>query len=119
MRLQLVDDSRLRRPDLGTPQFVGRGIGAFLQFGRLCLGFPQVFEHVGTEILIELEDLQPGLGHLGARARDIGDQLTAFALQARLVTLQLLQTGERDQALCIEIGDAGQLLADIADFIFL
>ena len=106
----------MRRANINAPEFVRGRISALLQFRDLCLGFAQILEHVGAEILIELEDLQLGLGDFAARTGDIGNQLTALPLQPRLVPLQLHVTLVRYEILLIEFGDADKLLADVLDF---
>ena len=66
MCIELIDNSGLRGPDVGALEFVRGGICAFLQFRDLCLSFAQILEHFGAKILIELENLQLGLGDFAA-----------------------------------------------------
>ena len=66
MHLKLIDDSRLWRAEVGAFEFVCRCIGTLLQLRNFGLGLPSLLEHVGAEILVELQDLQLCFGDLAA-----------------------------------------------------
>ena len=89
----------------------------FLEFGDLAFGLAQVLEHVGAEILVELEDLQFRFADLAAGARDFGHVLALLAEQPRLVALQRVQPGNGHQVLGVERVDALEFLVD--EFYFL
>ena len=112
MDRELVDEAGLRRAQLDPLELVLGRRDALLELGDLALRLAQVLEHLGAEILVELDDLQLGLADLAARARDVGDELAALALEPRLVALQLREARDGDQILLVEVGDADELLAD-------
>src|SRR5262245_24321268 len=116
---ELMHDAALRRPDIHALELILRRRHTLLELGDLALGFAQVLEHLGAEILIELQDLQLGLAVLGARAGDRRDELAALALEPRLVALQRHEALNADEVLLVELGHADQLLADELDLVFL
>ena len=84
MYLQLVDDAGLRCAELRAPEFIRCCIGALLQFRDLCLGFAQILEHVGAEILVELQDLQLRLGENSSRLDVVSDAGTEKFVGSKL-----------------------------------
>ena len=112
---KLMDDAGLRRADIDALELVLGRRHALLELGDLALRLAQVLEHLGAEILVELDDLQLGLADLAARARDVGDELAALALQPRLVALELCKREMRDEVLLVKLGDADELLRDQLD----
>ena len=119
MGLKLINGPSLWSTDRGALQLVDGGVGTLLQLGDPGLRLPQVLQHLGAEVLVELEYLQFGFRDLAARACDLGDQLATFALQPRLVALQLLQPRDRYQVLGIELLDAAQFVGDVVDLLTL
>ena len=79
----------LRRAQVDALELVLGRRDPLLELGDLALRLAQILEHLGAEILVELDDLQLGLADLAARAGDVGDELAALALQPRLVALEL------------------------------
>ncbi len=119
MHRELVHDPGLRGPQVDAPELILGGDHLLLELGALALGLAQILQHVGAEVLVELDDLQVGLADLAARPRDIGDELPALALELGLVALQQHVARDRDQVLLVEIGDADELLADQLELGFL
>ena len=84
-----MDEAGLRRAQIDALELVfGRG-DPLLELGDLALGLAQVLEHLGAEILVDLDDLQLGFADLAARTGDVGDELATLALRSRLVALKL------------------------------
>ena len=77
-----MDEAGLRRAQVDALELVlGRG-DPLLELGDLALRLAQVLEHLGAEILVDLDDLQLGFADLAARTGDVGDELAALALQS-------------------------------------
>jgi hypothetical protein len=83
------------------------------------LRLAQILERVGAEILIDLDNLQLGLADLTARAGGVGDELTALALQPRLVALELGIARNGNELLLVKFGDSNKLLPDQLELAFL
>src|SRR5689334_7129428 len=112
---QLVHGAALRGTDLDPVELIlGRG-DPLVELGDLALGLPQVLENLGAGVLIELDDLELDLADLAARARYVGNELAAVPVQLGLVALQLGIARYGDELLLVELRDARQFLADIAD----
>ena len=71
------------------------------------------------EVLIDLQDLQLGLGDLALGLRGRGDELATLALQPRFLALQRGQTIDLNQVLLPQILYALQFLLDQRDFLVL
>lgn len=90
---------------------LGRG-DPLLELGDLALRLAQVLEHLGAEILVDLDDLQLGFADLTARPGDVGDELAALALRSRLVALKLGNAGDGDETFLVKLGNPSELLLD-------
>ncbi len=111
-------------PAVGVTHFdavelVARGDALFDEFAFLGLRLTEILDHLGAEILVELDDLQLRFADLGFRLGDAGDQLSALALDACRLALQGRQPGERHQPLVVEVLDAGQFAVDQLDLLCL
>ena len=84
MHGKLVDEAVLRRADVDALELIFRRRHALLELGDLALGLAQVLEHLGAEILVELDDLQFGFADLAAGARDLRDDTGPLALSRAL-----------------------------------
>src|SRR5262245_58985237 len=80
--------------------------------GELALRLTQVFQNLGAEVLIELQDLQLDLACFSLGSRHVSGQRIALALQPRLVPAQLHHPLDADQVLCEKLLDSGKLLVD-------
>src|SRR6185312_15774808 len=87
MHGKLMHDARLRGSQIDALELILRRDNSLLELGDLALGFAQVLEHFGPEIPVELDNLQFSFADLAARTRSLGDELSALAIQARLVAL--------------------------------
>ena len=85
---------------------------AFLELRDFALRLAQILEHVGAEILIDLDNLQLDLTDLAARTGGVGDELTALPLQPRLVALELGIARHGNELLLVEFSDSNKLLPD-------
>ena len=117
--VKLIDEARAGSPDVDALELVLGSSHPLDKLGNLALRFAQVLQHFGAEILVELDDLQLGFADLGARARNVGDELTAFAAEPRLLALQLHETGNADKIFLVELGNANQFIADKRNLLFL
>ena len=86
--MKLVDEAGGGRAQLDAVEQISRGDAAFDQFGFLALDLAEFLDDVGTEFLVDAHALQLGLADLGPGLGDGGDQLPAFALDARALALQ-------------------------------
>src|SRR6185312_4748407 len=112
MHGELIDGAVLGRDDVDALELVLRRDQTLGQLGDLALRVAQVLEHFGAEILVELDDLKPGLVDLAFGARHFGDVLPALAREPRPVTPQLHDAVDGDQVLLPQLVDALQLGID-------
>ena len=73
-----------------------------------------VLGDLAAQILIDLDDLQLGLGDFAFGLRDRGDQLRALAFEPRGVALERGQPRDLHKIVFPELADAFELLADQA-----
>ena len=84
---KLVHGPRLRRADIDPLQLVFGGHAALPQFRLLGLDIAHLLADFRLEVLIELDDLQFGLGNPALGPGDISDQHRAFAVESRCLAL--------------------------------
>src|SRR5262249_41642968 len=119
MHGKLMDGTRLRRAQVDALELVLGCRDSLLKLRNLALRLTQIFEHVSTKILIELDDLQFSLADLAACPGDIGNELPAFALQPRLIALKLRVARNGDEILMVKLGHSNELLSDQIELAFL
>ncbi|MGZ8387204.1 MAG: hypothetical protein ACXWVE_02955 [Rhodoplanes sp.] len=64
-----MDGAGLRRAEVDALELVFGRRDALFELRDLALRLAQLLEHLGAEILVELDDLQLGFADLAARAR--------------------------------------------------
>ena len=106
----------LRRADIDPPQLVLGGHLALDEFADLVVGLAQILGDVADHVLVDLDDLQLGLGDLALGLGARGDVLRALAVEPRGVALQRGQPRNLHQMLVVEIADAGEFLFAPARF---
>ena len=112
-------DAVLRGADVDPPQLVfGRDL-ALDQLADLVVGLAQILGDFADHVLVDLDDLQFGLGDLALGLGPRGDVLRALAVEPRGVALQRGQPRYLHQVLVVELADAGQLLFHQRDFLVL
>jgi len=119
MHRRLLDDAVLRRADVDAAELVLGGDLAFDQFADLVLGLAQVLGDLAHHVLVDLDDLQLGLGDLALGLGARGDVLRALAGEPCPIALQRREPAQLHEVLVVEIADAGQLLLDQIDFLVL
>ena len=91
---ELMHVAGARRADVDPLQLVlGRDL-ALDELRDLGLDLAQLLHHLGAHLLVDLDDLQRGLGDLALGLRDAGDDLAALALEARRLALERRQARE-------------------------
>ena len=100
-------------------QLVRRRDLAFDQLGDLGTDVGKLLGHVAAQVLIELDDLQLGLGDLSLSLRHGGDELPALPFEPRRIALERGHAVDRDQVLLPEIAHALELLLDELDLLAL
>ena len=111
MHGQFVNDAVVRRADVDALELVERADPPLRQLGDLLGGLPQLLGHLVPQLLVDLDDLQLGLGDPPARGRDLGQQLAERAPHGRLLAPKLHDPGLRDDLLRVELLEALELLA--------
>ena len=119
MHRRLQHDAVLRRADVDAAQLILGGDLALDELADLVVGLAQILGDLADHVLVDLDDLQLGLGDLAPRLRPRGDVLRALARQPGKVALQHRQARDLDQALLVELADADQFLLDQRDFLVL
>ena len=109
----------LRRADVDALELVFGGDFLLDEFGGLAANVGEVLADLGAHVLVDLQDLDLGLGDLALGLRDRGDKLSALAFEARLLALQRGDAGELDELLAPQLADALQLLLDPLDLLVL
>ncbi len=113
------DHAVLRRADVDPPQLVFGGDLALDEFADLVVGLAQILGDVADHVLVDLDDLQLGLGDLALGLRARGDELRALAVEPGGVALQRGQPRHLHQVLVVELANADQFLLDQRDFLVL
>ena len=85
---QLMDDPALRRADIDALQLVLGRNTTFHKLGVFCLNLAQLLHHLGAHVVINLDNLQLGLGDLAPSLGDSRDQLAPLAFDAGGVALK-------------------------------
>jgi HlyD family type I secretion membrane fusion protein len=80
---ELVHEATLRGADLDALELVLRRHLALDELADLALDVAQLGRHLALEVLVELDDLQLGLGDLTLRGGDRGDELALLAVEAQ------------------------------------
>ncbi len=119
MYRQLEHRTVLRGANLDALELVLGGDLAFDELANLGLDLAHLLGDIAAQILIDLDDLQLGLGDLAFDLGRAGDQLSAFPLEPRLLALQRGEPGELNQILRPKLLDADELAADQAEFLVL
>src|SRR5205814_6529719 len=100
-------------------ELVLRGDLALDELADLGLDLAHLLGDVAAQVLIDLDDLQLGLGDLALDLGRRGDQLAAFALEPRLLALERREPGELNQILRPKLLDARELASDQAELLIL
>ena len=79
----------------------------------------ELLADLGAQILVDLQDLQLGLGDLALGLGDRGDERAALALEARGVALERGHALDLDEVLAPEVAHALELLRDQLDLALL
>jgi hypothetical protein len=95
---RLQHDAVLRRADVDAAQLILGGDLALDELADLVDGLAQVLGDLADHVLVDLDDLQFGLGDLALGLRARGDVLRALAGQAGQVALQRGEARDLDQA---------------------
>ena len=119
MHRRLQHHAVLRRADVDPAQLVFGGDLALDEFADLVVGLAQILGDFADHVLVDLDDLQFGLGDLALGLRARGDVLRPLAGQPRGVALQRGQARNLHQMLVVELANADQLLFDQRDFLVL
>ena len=97
--VELMHHPTLRRTDVDALELVFGGDLLFNQFGGLAANVREVLADLGAHVLIDLQDLDLGLGDLALGLRDRGHELPALAFEARLLAFERRHPGELDELL--------------------
>ena len=99
------------RAQLDAAQLVLGGDAALGELGDARLDLAQLALRLALARLVDVEDLQLGLADLRARARDLRDERTVLAGDARLVAFHGEHSRHRRQAALVHVAHARELLA--------
>ena len=105
-----------RRTDVDALELVFRGHAPLGVLGDLALDLAQLLHRLGAHLLVDLDDLELGLGDAALGLGDGCDELAALAFDAGGIALERVQARERDQVLLIEVANALQLVHDQLGF---
>ena len=103
MNRRLQHHAVLRGADVDPPQLVFRGDLAFDELADLVVGLAQILGDVADHILVDLDDLQFGLGDLALGLRARGDVLRPLAGEPGRVALERRQPRDLHQMLVVEL----------------
>src|SRR6202012_4162931 len=95
MHGRLLDHAVLRRADIDAPQLILGGDLALDEFADLVVGLAQILGDLACHVLVDLDDLQFGLGDLALGLGARGYQLGALPVEAGGVALELRKTRYR------------------------
>src|SRR6266446_9834651 len=117
MDRRLQHHAILRRADVDATQLVfGRDL-ALDEFTDLVVGLAQVLGDFADHILVDLNDLQFGLGYLALGLRPRCNVLRPLACEPGRVALQHRQTRNLNQVLFVELANADQFLLHQRNFL--
>src|SRR4051812_11703788 len=116
MHGRLQHHAVLRRADVDAAKLVLGGDLALDHFADLVVGLAQILGDLADHVLVDLDDLELGLGDLALGLRARGDVLRALAIEAGAVAFERGQAGDLHQVLVIEIPDTDELLLHQRDF---
>src|SRR6266702_2959056 len=119
MHSRLQHHAVLRRADVDAAKLILGGDLALDQFADLVVGLAQILGDLADHILVDLDDLELGLGNLALILRPRGDVLRALAVEACAVAFERGQARDLDQVLVIEIAHADKLLLHQRDLLVL
>jgi len=72
-----------------------------------------------AHVLVDLQDLDLGLGNLALGLRDRSDKLSTLALEPRLFAFQRRDAAELNELLCPQLADPFEFLLDPLDLLVL
>ena len=113
---ELMHHAVLRRADVDALELVlGRDL-ALDELGDLVVDLAQILADLAAQVLVDLHDLQLGLGDLalGLR-RSRRSSCAALAFEARRVALQRREARDLHQVLAPQLAHAVELLLDQLD----
>src|SRR5262252_2477392 len=119
VHVQLMHDAALRGTNIDAHELVLGGDLALDQLGHLALDLAQLLRDLASQLLIDLDDLELGLGDLGASLRDRGSELAMLSLDPHRFAFELGQTRDRDEPLRPQKSHTFQLAADQLDLALL
>jgi hypothetical protein len=103
---ELEHGAVLRRADIDALELILRRNLAFDELADLVLDFAQLLGDVAAEVLVDLDNLQLGLGDLAFDLSSRGNELATLALEPGLLALELGEPGEVDEVALVELFDA-------------
>src|SRR5262245_18911773 len=109
MDRELMHHAVLRRDDLDAFELVFRGNLALDIFSDLSLDLAQSSRYFATQILIDLDDLQPRFGYLSRRLCLRLDQAPAIAVQIGRFPFQRHHALDRNKSLLPKLAETLQL----------
>src|SRR3954454_20038000 len=113
---RLQHHASLWRTDIDAAKLVLGGDLALEHFADLVVGLAQILGDLADHVLVDLDDLELGLGDLALGLRARGDVLRTLAVEAGAVAVGRGQAGDLHQVLVIEIADTDELLLHQRDF---
>src|SRR6266702_1999224 len=110
VHVRLKHHAVLWRADVDAAELIlGRDL-ALDRLADLVIGLAQILGNLAHHVLVDLDDLELGLGNLALGLRPRGDVLRTLAVEARAVALERGQARDMDQVLVIEIAHTDELL---------
>src|SRR5262249_44983853 len=116
---ELMNDAVLRRPDIDALQLVLGGDLPLGQLGNLGPDIGEILADLGSQILVNLNDLKLELGNLAFGLGSNARQLASLPLKPSGVALERIQPGERNEILLVETAYAFKLLVNEIDLALL
>ena len=108
--VELVDIAVAGSTDVDALQLVLGRHAALGIFRDLALDLAQLLHRLGAHLLVDLDDLELGLGDAAFRLGDRRDELAALAFDAGGIALEGVQAGDRNQVLLVEGANTLQLV---------
>ena len=87
-------------------RFSGLGATRRSYFRDLALDLAQLLHRLGAHLLVDLDDLELGLGDAALGLGDGCDELAALAFDAGGIALERVQARDRNQVLLVEVANA-------------
>src|SRR4051812_5524414 len=117
MHRRLQHHAVLWRADVDTAKLVLGGDLALDHFADLVVGLAQILGDLADHVLVDLDDLELGLGDLALGLRARGDVLRTLAVEAGAIAFERGEARDLHQMLVIEIADADEFLLHQRDFL--